>query len=1178
MRSLRALLLLAPVLWLTAATGALRAQEPGTAPRTDPDAITALRAELDAATGLTDEQRQRARTELDQASADLAAESEWRRKLKDLQDTVRGAPREIARIQGRLSVPPGFVTTRDYETISQYETAIQEAQTARDEQARTVEALTRSIDARQARQREIPQIVADLEARLQTNAAALAETPPPDLPALLQTIHVAALRAQSQALAARLDHVRVEQSGGDLLQGLEREQRSEAQRLQDRGDARIQELRRKLEPLRQAQIDLAREAIDGWEKSLAQDDPLRSMLQECRELVDSLGREYQLLAEATRRRDGIAADEKELSSDFKAAKERADVAGLSMGVGLELRALRAQLLDELARWRRLRGSLRADVVAAHDDRFDDEKRLRKAEAQVAALADALRDNRERRAGLLPRLSSPGGDAAATAELARLDAAAERLQLESAIQTRLRDLLQTRLEPRRQRASVLVTADTTLSMLFDEAQTCLDFVTERVLWVRDARAVWSEPTTTFTGELGHLARTLLGELTRLRAGFGEGASAGFWVLAALATLGFALRSFARMRLRKLGEAASRRSNTSILPTWRAVIATMALALPGPLLLLAFADVAERPWYSASGALFVLELLRQSARSDGLGGRHFDWREDKGKLLRRNLAWLTPIVVLATIVLRRPGDDDAERALGADRMALAIADVALAVFAARLLRPQVGLLAPASQDDGPSPRVRRLLQLTAVAVPLALAGFALAGFSFTARTVFVRLLATLLLIGAAVLLHDLVIRWLQLSRRALAIERAKEAHRAKQASVTGPALPGTEGVAATDLATIDQQTRTLVRVAAQVIVLVGAWLLWSDVLPAFGILGDYSLWSEMVQEQTVVHDPGGDRVVTNVVQRAVTLEAVLLAMVIGAVTWVLARNIGGLLEVAVFRHLEIRAGERYAIRTIVGYVVGLVGIVLAFSTIGLGWGQVQWLVAAVSVGLGFGLQEIFANFVSGVILLLERPVRVGDFVTVGNTDGKVTRIQMRATTITDFDRKELVVPNREFITSRFVNWSLSNPITRLVIPVGIAYGSDTRKARELMLAAANSCPTVLATPKPNVVYRRFGDSALEFELRIFIASLDDWGDAMNDVHTAVDDALRAAGIEIAFPQMDLHLRSLPPRTDRLAGMLSLEPTQPDGGGGSEGADGTGGAGGAGGGAGTVGPREPRAPIQP
>jgi potassium efflux system protein len=225
------------------------------------------------------------------------------------------------------------------------------------------------------------------------------------------------------------------------------------------------------------------------------------------------------------------------------------------------------------------------------------------------------------------------------------------------------------------------------------------------------------------------------------------------------------------------------------------------------------------------------------------------------------------------------------------------------------------------------------------------------------------------------------------------------------------------------------------------------------------------------------------------------------------------------------------------TVCQYVIVGLGIVLAFNAIGIGWSKVQWLIAAMSLGLGFGLQEIFANFVSGLIILFERPIRVGDIITIGDVSGVVTRIRIRATTVRDWDRKELVVPNKEFITGRLLNWTLTDAINRIVINVGVAYGSDTERARELLLEVARSHPATLDDPAPFATFEGFGDSALTLVMRCFLPNLQNRLEVIHELHTDVDRAFKEAGIEIAFPQRDLHLRTVP------GGAEKLLPATPD-----------------------------------
>jgi potassium efflux system protein len=201
-----------------------------------------------------------------------------------------------------------------------------------------------------------------------------------------------------------------------------------------------------------------------------------------------------------------------------------------------------------------------------------------------------------------------------------------------------------------------------------------------------------------------------------------------------------------------------------------------------------------------------------------------------------------------------------------------------------------------------------------------------------------------------------------------------------------------------------------------------------------------------------------------------------------------------------------------------------VVAVLNIVGWKWSQIQWLVAALSVGLGFGLQEIVANFVSGLVILFERPVRVGDTVTVGELTGTVSRVRIRATTITDWDRKEIIVPNKSFITEQVINWTLSDPITRIVIPVGISYGSDVQLAHRVMEETLLAMPLVLDDPPPKVYFVGFGESSLNFRLNVYSRELADRLPLTHAVHEQLLGALRKNGIEIPFPQRDLHVRSV------------------------------------------------------
>ncbi|MEA3278452.1 MAG: mechanosensitive ion channel [Pseudomonadota bacterium] len=242
---------------------------------------------------------------------------------------------------------------------------------------------------------------------------------------------------------------------------------------------------------------------------------------------------------------------------------------------------------------------------------------------------------------------------------------------------------------------------------------------------------------------------------------------------------------------------------------------------------------------------------------------------------------------------------------------------------------------------------------------------------------------------------------------------------------------------------------------------------------------------------------------------------------------------MLEIILLKFSEMPASSRYTVTTVTNYVIVTAGIVLVFKTIGADWSQLQWLVAALGVGIGFGLQEIVANFISGIIVLFERPIRIGDVVTVGDTDGTVTRIRSRATTIRSWDGKELLVPNKEFITGRLLNWTLSDQATRIVLSVGVAYGSNVRQAMRLLEEVAQENENVLDDPPPSVMFEAFGDNSLGLLLRCFVGSAELRYPTISALNEAINDKFNSAGINIAFPQRDLHLDTIRPLRVQIEG---------------------------------------------
>ncbi len=229
-----------------------------------------------------------------------------------------------------------------------------------------------------------------------------------------------------------------------------------------------------------------------------------------------------------------------------------------------------------------------------------------------------------------------------------------------------------------------------------------------------------------------------------------------------------------------------------------------------------------------------------------------------------------------------------------------------------------------------------------------------------------------------------------------------------------------------------------------------------------------------------------------------------------------------KVLVRTRMEI--GARQAVASITRYLVLLIGLVVALQTVGVNLTTLNVIAGAVGVGIGFGLQNIANNFISGLIILFERPIKAGDRIEVGNVDGEVKEVGARSTTVLTNDNISIIVPNSRFITENIVNWKYNDARVRFHIPIGVAYGTDARVVERLLREVAAENKNVLADPPAKVWFRGFGDSSLNFELLVWNTSLvDRKGQFISDLNFAVYDKLNQHGIEIPFPQRDLHIRS-------------------------------------------------------
>jgi potassium efflux system protein len=524
-------------------------------------------------------------------------------------------------------------------------------------------------------------------------------------------------------------------------------------------------------------------------------------------------------------------------------------------------------------------------------------------------------------------------------------------------------------------------------------------------------------------------------------------------------------------------------------------------------------------SSAAAIIFLQFFYHLFAEQGIARTHFQWQKPTVTLLRKQFSWLRIMAIPAVFIINTTlASRYSVHSDSIGRLALILLLLAISVFFGMILKPSSGILAD-SMRRHPEARLNQLRYLwypIIICMPLVIIGFAVEGYYLSALELQQKLIYSLRIVFLAVMIHALVFRWLNLINRQLALNNAQNkrdaALLAQKHPITGsdePVLPVDEQLL--DIPKINAQTIRLLNVFIALSLAIGFWMIWKNILPAFSFLERIELWQHKVNiDNQESYEP-------------TTLINLLLAGLYLFITVVSVRNFSGLMELILFRRITIEAGGRYAVNQLAKYVLITIGFISVANELGGSWSQVQWLVAALSVGLGFGLQEIFANLVSGIILLFERPIRVSDTVTIGDITGTVSRIQMRATTLIDGDQKEHVVPNKTFITSQLVNWSLSDPITRVVIPVGIAYGSDVDLAHKVMLDTITSMPLVLTDPEPCVLMVGFGDNALNFSIRVFVSEVINRMPVTDELYRRLEIAFRAHNIDIPFPQRDIHIRS-------------------------------------------------------
>ncbi len=573
---------------------------------------------------------------------------------------------------------------------------------------------------------------------------------------------------------------------------------------------------------------------------------------------------------------------------------------------------------------------------------------------------------------------------------------------------------------------------------------------------------------------------------------------------------------------------------IVLTLRTVLWSILVALPLPVLWAAVGYGLRSAWpypvavaigdgvTAALPVLWILMIGAAFARPNGLFIVHFRWGETPVKRAMRYYqmsVWLIVPLLMALVTFDNLDDRAFAGTLG--RVCFLMLCIALSLLTITLKRAGIPLYL--DKEGSGENIINHALWWLLLCAPILAALMAIFGYLSTAQILLARLESSVAIWFFLLIIYYIVRRWMLIQRRRIAFDRAKqrraerlekrtknEEESAHQSSNEGSQDSIEEPVV--DLDAISAQSLRLVRSMMTMIALVAMILLWSELHSAFSFLENIHLW----EVTTTVK--GVDSV------QPITLGDLLIAILVLIVTIQLVKNLPALLELGLLQHLSLTPGTGYAITTMTKYVLMIMGGLVGFSLLGIEWSKLQWLVAALTFGLGFGLQEIFANFISGLLILFEKPIRIGDTVTIRDLTGTVTKINTRATTISDWDRKEIIMPNKAFITEQFINWSLSDAVTRVVLTVPAEAQANSQEVSEVLLNAAHNCSLVLDTPPPEAYLVDIQQGIQIFELRIYASEMSHRMPLRHEIHQLILAGYRSHGLTLPFPPFQVSMDTL------------------------------------------------------
>ncbi len=1095
------------------------------------DQLKAKRASIETTEALDAAAKKAALAFLDQAIQAREATDQIEQEIKDLLDRAKSAPNRIKRLQEEMKRPlPSPVLSR----LSPGRDLSIVEQKAQEEELNLAAAKT-ALGKWQTELEEERNLPAQLRVETSNTNQRLLEVNEELKKAPPQVEHPLVTDARRTFLAAEkrwcetlLKSYQFRMANQDRLLALLTAERDAANREAVQREALVKSWQAEVIQRRQEQATQAREEAEAAKKEApGLQEPIQKELEFNVKLSQDLER---LTRERSALETKLESQKKrlqELEEEFALNRKRVETFVLTQALSLTLREQR-QALPRLSQYRRDSAKRHEELAEVSETLMGVEKQLR-----VLTQVDTETDRILQTLGPLP----PRDTALTKGNIGALLLDRQELleKLESNYRPYLKDLQ---------------TLEFTEQQLVLRAGDYAQFLDAHLLWIRSSRLIRGDDFTNLLKALFWAINPLSWFRVLQDLGGVMSRNPASWVLGLLlAAVLFAKRHRVKEELGKVGLTLREGKDAPVGLTLKALAMTVYLALALPFLagfigyqISSAPEVEDFSRAVGGGLLLAAKTLAVTAflyhfcRRDGLAEAHFAWPEKARRSLRHNIIWVTQLLIpLSFIVGMTDMEGNAIYYTSLGRFASIAVLIGVAVFFVTLLRPSgaIGSFLRERHSKDWVFRLRPLWSLALVGTPIVLAGLAAAGYYYTASVLQVRHNATLLLILCLGLAHGLVMKWISSARRRLAPPGDQDSARQKEDKNSPLQVEDPETIRKAEsspvdekrMRELDQRSRTLVNIVTLVIGFFFLWAIWAPVLPALKLLGGTPLW-------TYATEIGGVKK-----SAPITLAHLFTAVVAAWLTVTASRNLPGVLELLLLNRMSLDAGARYAVQTLLRYAIMAIGIIVIFSAVGLSWSSIQWLVAALGVGLGFGLQEIVANFVCGLIILFERPFRVGDVVTIGDQTGKVTRIQIRATTVTDWDRRELIVPNKEFITGQLINWSLSDPITRVVVPVGVAYGSDTKMTEELLLKVARENLIVLSQPEPSALFLGFGDNSLNFELRAFVRGIDNRLPVTHQLHLAIDREFRKAGINIAFPQRDVHLDTLGPLEVHLVRKVDL-----------------------------------------